>query len=776
MNAFRVVLFAGLSMLLWSSPPLWAADFEIDNYTLVSSTRVTRTVYEYTYKADVGNWSGADTSITATVTSTAPHIIVVENSLSFGDVPDGATVESTDTFIVRLDRSKPFDEKALVWTVQATPLPPTTFALIDPALASGAIDAETALVYKVYSEFNDARLPPQYRGRDDQFFEATATKEARRLFDTLSPATQQILAPLLQLPGFSGVAASPQIASASVVGAIPVASAITNFGELEIVPGIVIVRWDADSVLAAANAEWANRIKAEVQANIWPKLTGFLGTPTTLNKILILLEEGTGKSEESTTDCVTAEIRLRHAQYVVLAHELTHALIDLNYPGQCNVREFLWMHEATATWAQHYVYPNDNGEHGTAPFFLRAPEVQLNEFEPSGQHQYGAYLWFFHLAGQGNDPAVVGAIWDATASEFPYASSLDAIEAALQGSGFGGFDAEWPRFVLDNWNRVAATGKPYRNYFMWDKLRHRAKEAFPVKPSLQGATSQNLSIGYSLPRLSATYRRYDFTTDPNIRTILFTNANAGTKPTASIHAIVKVKGKDWQPAEDWSNEKEKWYCRDKAEEDIEHVILVIANRGFRPSDPEPIEDEGGFALYYSALPCHDWTGSVTYRSESSGAPGYSEVLTATGSNLRFHVDLTQNRAVWLATEGIVNWNLHSVGPFEDGSCTGTASGSFAAKDKGQFFLNPAGNTLQLLGGYTAFLPSPPTATQSITCTSSSGSFSYTVDAPFFGIPWFDTGPAPWPVALGATAIQGSYSPPPTGNVTDTWTWNFSKAP
>ena len=41
---------------------------------------------------------------------------------------------------------------------------PSSEELIDRALASGAIDTETALIYKVYAAFGDARLPSQYRG------------------------------------------------------------------------------------------------------------------------------------------------------------------------------------------------------------------------------------------------------------------------------------------------------------------------------------------------------------------------------------------------------------------------------------------------------------------------------------------------------------------------------------------------------------------------------------------------------------------------------------
>ena len=134
-----------------------ATDIEIDNYTLVSSTRISRTVYEYTYTADASNWGTADATISATLASTVASIAVMDGAVSFGDVLEGATEVSTDTFTIRQDRSQPFNADALVWTVQATPLPPTTFELIDKALADGTIDAETALVYKVYDSFGDDR-------------------------------------------------------------------------------------------------------------------------------------------------------------------------------------------------------------------------------------------------------------------------------------------------------------------------------------------------------------------------------------------------------------------------------------------------------------------------------------------------------------------------------------------------------------------------------------------------------------------------------------------
>ncbi len=189
------------------APALLAAeDFAIGDYTLISSTSISPSVSEDTYKAYVSNWSDADATVTASLGSTAAHITVLEGRSSFGEVAVGASVESSDTFTVRHDHSKPFDDAALIWAIQATSLPPTTFELIDKALNDGFIDAETALVYRVFDEFNDVRLPAQYRGRDDGFFEATAIREARQLFKTLSPATQQLLTPLLHIPDMVEIA------------------------------------------------------------------------------------------------------------------------------------------------------------------------------------------------------------------------------------------------------------------------------------------------------------------------------------------------------------------------------------------------------------------------------------------------------------------------------------------------------------------------------------------------------------------------------------------
>src|SRR5437867_8470505 len=79
---------------------------------------------------------------------------------------------------------------------------PPSFTLIDQAEASGAIDSETALLYRVYSLFADARLPAQYRGDDSGVPDSLYMAEVRERFPTLSPATQAAVQPFLIPPAY----------------------------------------------------------------------------------------------------------------------------------------------------------------------------------------------------------------------------------------------------------------------------------------------------------------------------------------------------------------------------------------------------------------------------------------------------------------------------------------------------------------------------------------------------------------------------------------------
>lgn len=102
----------------------WAADMTVGTYTLVSSKRVSATDFEYVYKAQVTNTGFAMRGVVGTVVSTNPATVILEGTLSFGDVGAGGVATSVDTFTFRHNRTVAFDESKLVWTVTGTPASP----------------------------------------------------------------------------------------------------------------------------------------------------------------------------------------------------------------------------------------------------------------------------------------------------------------------------------------------------------------------------------------------------------------------------------------------------------------------------------------------------------------------------------------------------------------------------------------------------------------------------------------------------------------------------
>lgn len=103
----------------------------VGHYQVVSSVRVGRTEFEYVLTADVENSGPAARVVSATVVSTSPNTVILDNALSFGDVPANARRTSSDTFKIRQNRLQTFDPNALQWTL--TSLPDFAVSIEQPA-------------------------------------------------------------------------------------------------------------------------------------------------------------------------------------------------------------------------------------------------------------------------------------------------------------------------------------------------------------------------------------------------------------------------------------------------------------------------------------------------------------------------------------------------------------------------------------------------------------------------------------------------------------------
>ena len=94
-----------------------AANLSIGEKIPVSQVRVGVTQYNLTYMARAtNNDTDSLANVSATLTSSAPWIVVLDGELTFGVIGSGETVTSSDTFTIMVDLLYPFDESYLLWS------------------------------------------------------------------------------------------------------------------------------------------------------------------------------------------------------------------------------------------------------------------------------------------------------------------------------------------------------------------------------------------------------------------------------------------------------------------------------------------------------------------------------------------------------------------------------------------------------------------------------------------------------------------------------------
>jgi len=857
MACLRLALTALLFVL--SSAPARATvsgptGIAIDDYTLISSTRISRTVYEYIYTADASNWGTGDVALSAALASTASNITVVQGSLDFGDVPEGATRQSVGSFVVRVDRTLPFDVNALLWTVTATPLAPSTYALIDAAVTNGTLDAETGLAYKVYYEFGDPRLPAQYLGRDDGRRESTGIQQALAGFATLSAPTQALLRPFLLPPtdpaswyqlhlsqqsgagqaapaavhaagnravmaatGFAGATASGASASAAA-GTTCAPSSFGLEGAILTSNGKVCVHfWTAAAYPSggASDADLlgeAQGLAFEIDTKIWPTLTALLGNPPVgADGLLhVYLQAGASVTLAAGADALgvtfnvacgpTANpiVYLAHGlanPFATAAHEITHAILDgVATSDSCATNDWSWLQEVSATWAMHFVYPpkNSGGEQDYARSFLKVPELPLETL--GNLHEYGSYLLFLYMtrgdaSSQPNaNTNKVPLVWNAYTS-FDLLHALDFV--------IGGLDTKFHDFALYNWNRQqqGCGGTPYAYYARWDCLKDMVREssgASPIAVDLKGSVAAVYPLPHLINHLAAKYWHFDFTHDSTIRRVRLVqpyyqnNASGFVK----VQAIIKLHSGGWQPAVDWTGYDHKTLCRDKPQENVDELVIVISQSNFEDRNASVSDTGAGAAiatkLQVSALGCSNWTGTVNFRFQHSAFEDVIETATATGVTWTLQTDSwddTVNTQLYTLTGGSVAWT--HTGSIASLGCSGSSSGSFPATGVTASAKLQLG--LKAIPVYDAqgqqtdtYFGGPVTFPDNYTCTLPPYSFP-PVTAGLYA-DWLETSDGThYPViyrSSGGTpnALSDSYhSVTPGTNDTYDWNWTFTRS-
>jgi hypothetical protein len=661
------------------------------------------------------------------------------------------------------------------------PPPPGSFQLIAAARERGEIDDETALVYRVFAVFDDPRLPAPYRGDDSALEADLLLAEVAWQYDTLSPATRAILDPFLLPPSAPGSWLQQQVGIAST----------TQEARIE---------WE---IVATANGEarvWAQKrypgdyqkaqaIAAAIDAPVWPSLTTLMGREPLsdvgwpnnggdgrLDIYLVHIKAGGLAVPYERTCAPTPSYLLLNSRsplgsdtspglLQITVHEIMHA-IQFTYPV-IFCTEVAWWMEATATWAQFHVYPNAKSTHSAALGFMKAPEKPLYTYDDGDeQHQYGAHLFPFYLAGR-SSPAIIKIIWENMASH----ESLAAIDQAL----YGGLQWLWPGFTLANWNR-----DPVTLYRQWDPhLQVGAQPSRGVDAvALRGQPQVEYPLDQPVPGLASRYYHFVFS-DPmldwyneEVRAVGF-DPGEWDDGAISIQALVKIESQPWRQPQDWSHDYYKAFCRDMRAERIEELIIIVSNgewedrdHVFQPAKPP--------RLIATNIGCWRWQGTVSLDQHSWGTELglfshdmhyniQSEVLF---ERVRLDEPLDDRYVVLELLEGIASWTHSGTTTYPGAHCTGTGGGSFALQT-GSLHVHSFDSSRDYAGrGYTATHQETP-----YLCTGPGG--SWTSSEPGVPAEWFNTyeDSSPYKSVNSDGAISGSRTINRAG-LRETQQWHF----
>jgi hypothetical protein len=591
------------------------------------------------------NWSTSDAAI-ATINSAGLATGVAAGSVSIQASAGGVT------------------SGAAALTVR-TPAPTTGASseeLIAAALAAGQIDAETALAYRVFANYRDARLPAQYRGNDTNVIgEVTAKAELDAAFDTLSPALQDQLAPFLMRPSSVGSwldrnpPASPRIARASGDGPVRPQVRLRCLG--------ITSDWVAVDPPTAGVRVWYDRnevghdqiaayVAARIEAKAWPVLISQLGfLPPLDDRTLVGCDGGDARLdiyivEQSGRGFTYAESspsydRNRSATYIeinarlgpnvmehTIAHELAHA-IHRAYPTAGTKESYGWFIDAFANWAALQAEPRNQsiGEQASCVFrtsWLPLDDRAEGHCSPRGnppvKRDYGAFLPLEYIS-KTSGAATVKRILETTASA---SSAFDAMQTVFGSS----FNDVWKGYAQTLWNQDLIRARQ-ASFFGWQGFDNAPELArdhpAKVNANLNGAPYAETALEKKVNNMSVKFYHFEFS-DEKTRSLMFRNTwnvNRRNGQKVSVQALYKAEGGTWKE-EDWTDFEWIGFCRDAKEQRLEALVLIVASAEHRLNNATPVVEAAEIPmLMRNNIGCWGYAGTFSRRYSESTWSGSS---------------------------------------------------------------------------------------------------------------------------------------------------------
>ncbi len=614
---------------------------------------------------------------TVTWTSNNPAVATVDAAGRVSAVAPGNAVITASAATAAGSGASTSAAAISVWRSTGPNADASAESLIAAAQTAGRISAEQALVYQVYARFADDRLPPEYQGPSDPG-SAVSLRHVSGQLPQLSAATQDLLLPFLLPPIYAqswfaqqlGAAAPAKAAKAAARLAtsvpcsfaaypLPVARRTTAhfaihsivssplWGEEAMLDYIASVVEPIDTALTGLLrrapksdvAEGCNGgdgafdiyLSPSFGSEVWAETVTYPGrcenTPAyiVINKAKFLPWEGDAGQLES----------LKRRMRTVLTHELTHA-IQFAMDRNAACADYTWIDEATAQWAPDHVFKDDNQEDGFNKLGLAnayRTGTYYVDYLKGGHREsiekangYSTYIYFQFLAGKYGATAIKTLFdtWPTTGS----VASLDALGTRLR-------DA-WPEFGKALWNDIR--DNVLTDLRDWDNYDYgMANVTGATTLVLDGSGRSNVILlqanNSTIAPRSLAYERLVFS-DESVSGVLLTNP-LGSLPQ-SVHlkliAVKKIDGQ-WKAPEDWTGDPTKFFCRDKAAERLQELVLIVSNSDSDPdAEPVLVPADQPLAVSSSNVGCWKWQGSATQQTISDNGISSGE-LTARAVNV-----------------------------------------------------------------------------------------------------------------------------------------------
>ncbi|KYO66840.1 DUF6055 domain-containing protein [Thermovenabulum gondwanense] len=465
-------------------------------------------------------------------------------------------------------------------------LPPNSTELIEKALNEGKINKEKAAVYKIFSNYDPERLPAEYRSNEPV---DTAQYDIRYLIDnweSLSEETRNQVTPYLiplDDPHSFFYPGNKKQNKNSVSGLKIFNEALAAEEDYKVNVEEFTHDGQKFKILYYEEKNWAAEKKQSLKATVsyikesiiysWDKFRPLMGIKPSKPFIIELVKfaERLYGLEWYEDGNYRIRINILYANNEKLnkstiAHELFHAFQDEMKIGYNTIDE-KWLCEATAVWAENYVYPDYNLEHAWHPRFFRT--LDKARIGSGKGFEYLSYMFFYYLT----DYARVNFIREIikTAGQ----SGSKSIRPFLE-KNTPKLKETYATFALYNWN-----WPPVDKYYDNGKITGGPSGKCFKKKIMKVDEEDEVSV--SLNPGALMYYLYIFDQkDPTLQhvTITFEKSIADDK-YLKRQAILRING-NWV-VEDWSSETVKQYCKAKTDknEDIQALVLIYSNANLK---------------------------------------------------------------------------------------------------------------------------------------------------------------------------------------------------